>query len=343
MSKKRSPVDAAAGTGDESFEALLVEQAGGRTEARFEQLPVSALPEGEVLVKVACSSLNYKDALAVTGQGKVIRRFPMVPGIDLAGTVLESSSKAFRAGDQVIANGCGLGELHWGGFAQLARLPAEWLLPLPEGLTLQQAMGIGSAGIAAMLCVTVLEAHGCRPESGEIVVTGAAGGVGSLVVAILARLGYTVVAATGREECHTYLKSLGATRIVARSELARLPQKPLETARWAGAIDNVGGNTLAMLLSTMRPGCSVAAVGLAGGHELHTTVYPFILRGVNLLGINAAALSAMRRRQVWDRLCRDLPKPALERIVQGAQLRQVVELSQQLLAGQIRGRLVIEA
>lgn len=326
----------------DTFAALTVNQVDDGTVARFEDLPVSALPEGEVLVRVACSSLNYKDALAVTGRGKVIRRFPMVPGIDLAGTVLESSSDAFQPGDQVIANGCGLGEVHWGGFAQLARLPAEWLLPLPEGLTLQQAMGIGSAGIAAMLCVTTLEAHGCRPESGEVLVTGAAGGVGSLAVAILARLGYAVVAATGREECYTYLKLLGAARIVARSELARPPQKPLETARWAGAIDNVGGNTLATLLSTLRPSCSVAAVGLAGGHELHTTVYPFILRGVNLLGINAAALSSHQRRQLWDRLRRDLPPTTLEHIIQPASLAQVPELSHRLLAGQIRGRLVIE-
>ena len=327
---------------EDSFIALTVSQVESHTEARFEQLPASALPEGEVLVKVTCSSLNYKDALAVTGRGKVIRRFPMVPGIDLAGTVLESASSAFRPGDQVIANGCGLGEWHWGGFGQLARLPAEWLLPLPQGLTLQQAMGIGSAGIAAMLCVTTLEAHGCRPESGEVVVTGAAGGVGSLAVAILAQLGYTVVAATGREECHAYLKSLGAAHIVARSELARPPQKPLETARWAGAIDNVGGDTLATLLSTMRPGCSVTAVGLAGGHELHTTVYPFILRGVNLLGINAAALSAPQRRHIWDRLGRHLPLTVLERIMQLAPLDRVLELSQRLLAGQIQGRLVIE-
>jgi len=274
----------------------------GRTRADFTRLPTTALPEGDVLVRVTHSSLNYKDGLAVTGRGKVVRSFPMVPGIDLAGVVEESGSPDFRPGDRVIATGCGLGERHWGGYAQLARLKSEWLLPLPQGTTLQQAMGIGTAGFTAMQCALALEAHGCRPESGEVVVTGASGGVGSLAVTLLAGMGYQVVASTGRAESHAYLKDLGAGRVVERSQLAAPPRKPLEASRWAGAVDSVGGDTLANLLSTMREGGCVTAVGLA----------------------------------------RDLPLDKLERIVHVAALSELPQLAERILAGQVQGRIVIE-
>jgi acrylyl-CoA reductase (NADPH) len=327
---------------DDAFQAWLLSQVEGRTQAEFVRLPKTALPEGDVLVRVAHSSLNYKDGLAVTGRGKVVRKFPMVPGIDLAGVVEESGSPNFRPGDPVIATGCGLGEQHWGGYAQLARLKSEWLLPLPQGLSLQQAMGIGTAGFTAMQCVLALEAHGCWPESGEVVVTGASGGVGSLAVTILASLGYRVVASTGRTECHAYLRELGAGLVIERSQLAALPQKPLGTSRWAGAIDNAGGDTLASLLSTMREGGCVTAVGMAGGAQLNTTVYPFILRAVSLVGISSAAASPERRRAVWSRLTRDLPLDMLERIVHIAALSEVPQLAERILAGQVQGRIVIE-
>jgi acrylyl-CoA reductase (NADPH) len=326
----------------DTFHAWLVDEVEGRTRAQWTQLPRTALPEGEVLVDVACSSLNYKDGLAVTGKGKVVRRFPMVPGVDLAGTVVESSSPEFRPGDPVIATGCGLGERHWGGYAELARVKSDWLLPLPPGLSLAQAMGVGTAGFTAMQCVLALEANGCQPDSGEVVVTGASGGVGSLGVAILARLGYRVVASTGRAESHAYLRSLGAGRIIDRGELARVPQKPLGPGRWAGAIDSVGGDTLASLLSTMQEDGCVTAVGLAGGAGLNTTVFPFILRAVKLLGISSAAAARPQRQRVWSRLGRDLPPDSLERIMRVMPLSQVPQLAEQIIAGQVQGRLVIQ-
>jgi acrylyl-CoA reductase (NADPH) len=333
---------------NESFQAWLVDQVedrtqpGAHTRAEFVRLPKTALPEGDVLVRVSHSSLNYKDGLAVTGRGKVVRKFPMVPGIDLAGVVEESGSPDFRPGDRVIATGCGLGEGHWGGYAQLARLSSEWLLPLPQGLSPEQAMGIGTAGFTAMQCVLALEAHGCRPSEGEVVVTGASGGVGSLAVTLLSNLGYRVVASTGKTEAHAYLKDLGAGRVVERDQLAAPPRKPLDTGRWAGAVDGVGGDTLATLLSTMQPGGCITAVGLAGGAQLNTTVYPFILRAISLVGISSASASAERRRVVWSRLTRDLPLAMLERVVQVAALPEVPQLAERILAGQVRGRIVIE-
>ena len=320
----------------------MVDNSNGQVEAFIREFERAVLPAGDVLVSVAYSSLNYKDGLAVTGRGQVVRRYPLVPGIDLAGTVIESESAAFKPGDEVIALGWGIGEFHWGGYAQLARLQADWLTPLPAGLNFQQAMAIGTAGFTAMLAVLALEKHGVTPDAGEIMVTGASGGVGSLAVAILARLGYQVVASTGRAETHKYLRRLGAGRIVDRTALGQLPDRPLASAQWAGAVDVVGGDTLAALLASLSPGGSVAACGLVGGSKLNTTVFPFILRGVNLLGINSVYCQLPQRLEVWQRLEQDLPLDLLELMTQVAPLAEVLALSRQILDGQILGRVVVD-
>ncbi len=325
-----------------SFTALLVEKEGDKQQASLKELQPDALPEGDVLVRVAYSSLNYKDGLAVTGQGPIIRKFPLVPGIDLAGVVEESASPDYQPGDKVILTGWGIGERYWGGYTQLNRVKSEWLVPLPQGLTLEQAMGIGTAGFTAMLCVLALEAHGCTPDSGDVVVTGAAGGVGSIAVAVLGKLGYTVIASTGRAETHDYLTSLGASDFIDRSVLGEPSKRPLESTRWAGAVDTVGGETLASLLKSMNVGASVAACGNAGGVALNTTVFPFILRGVNLLGIDSVMCPVGLRRQAWQRLSQDLPKAALASMTQVAPLSQVQALSEQILQGQVRGRMIID-
>lgn len=324
-----------------SFRALVLDQQDGAVVAAIQELRTDALPEGDVLVAIAYSSLNYKDGLAVTGQGRIVRSYPFVPGIDMAGTVVESQSPAFQPGDQVVLTGWGVGERHWGGYAQLARVRSDWLVPLPPGMDLKQAMGIGTAGFTAMLCVMALEERGLVPGGREVVVTGASGGVGSVAVALLARLGYHVVASTGRAELHAYLRDLGARAIIGREALAS-PGKPLESERWGGAVDTVGGDTLAGLLRAMAYGTSVAACGLAGGSALNTTVFPFILRGVSLLGVDSVMCPQERRRAAWARLARDLPRDVLERIVQVAPLADVPALSRQILAGQVRGRIVID-
>jgi acrylyl-CoA reductase (NADPH) len=325
-----------------SFKALLVEKEGDAQTAALKELQPDALPEGDVLVRVAYSSLNYKDGLAVTGKGPIIRKFPLVPGIDLAGTVEESDSPDYKPGDQVVLTGWGIGERYWGGYTQLNRVKSEWLVPLPDGLTLEQAMGIGTAGFTAMLCVLALEAHGCTPASGEVVVTGATGGVGSIAVAILGKLGHTVIASTGSPEAHDYLKSLGASDFIDRSVLGEASKRPLESARWAGAVDTVGGDTLASLLKGMQVGASVAACGNAGGVALNTTVFPFILRGVNLLGIDSVMCPRELRQEAWQRLSQDLPKAALDSMVQVAPLSEVQAFSEQILQGQVRGRTGID-
>jgi len=321
---------------------VILENTDGSVHASIKQLSASSLPEGDVLVSVAYSSLNYKDALAVTNRGKIVRRFPMVPGIDFSGTVAESKSNRFKPGDKVVLTGWGVGEDHWGGLAQLARVKSDWLLALPEGLTLKRAMSIGTAGLTAMFCVVVLEEHGVRPDKGDVLVTGATGGVGSVAVMLLAKLGYHVVAATGKSDAHEFLKSLGAREIIGRRELAARSDKPLESARWTGAIDSVGGEVLSTALRQMnRDGC-VAAVGLAGGAELHTTVYPFILRGVSLVGVASGSMPTERRRAAWTRLARELPMETLDQITQVARLDDVPALSEQMIAGKIRGRVVID-
>ena len=326
---------------EDTFTALVVEQREGVVIPEIQRVSQARLPQGEVLVRVAYSSLNYKDGLALTGQGKVIRTYPMVPGIDLAGTVEVSSSPHFQPGASVVMTGCGVGETRWGGYAQFARVDAEWLVPLPEGIDLRQAMGIGTAGFTSMMSVMALEAHGLRPGGRPVVVSGASGGVGSVAVAVLARLGYLVVAATGREQESEYLRDLGAADIIERTELAA-PGRPLESERWGGAIDTVGGDTLAGILRAMAVGTSVAACGLAGGAELRTTVHPFILRGVNLLGIDSLRVPNPQRREIWSRLRRDLPLDKLEQAMSVVPMSRLPDLAPQILAGNVRGRTVVD-
>jgi acrylyl-CoA reductase (NADPH) len=327
---------------NDTFRALLLNQVDGKVQPSIEELKTDALPEGDVLVRVAYSDLNYKDALAVTGQGRIIRNYPAIPGVDFAGVVEESQSPRFHPGDKVVLTGWGVGERHWGGYAQLARVKSDWLVALPEGLSLEQAMGIGTAGFTAMLCVMALEAHGLREKTAKrpVVVTGATGGVGSIAVAILAHLGYQVVASTGKTDEEEYLRSLGAQEVIGR--VANPSRRPLESERWGGAVDSVGGETLASLLPAMAYATSVAACGLAGGSELNTTVMPFILRGVNLLGIESVNFPAEQRPAVWERLARDLPLDVLNRIIQVVPLAEVPRLSQDVLKGQTRGRIVID-
>jgi acrylyl-CoA reductase (NADPH) len=320
------------------FKALVLDQQDGRTHAQIRELDTDALPAGDVLVDVAYSSLNYKDGLAITGRGKVIRAFPMAPGIDFAGTVAESRHPDYRPGDQVVLTGWGVGERHWGGMSQKARVKGDWLVPLPAGLSLQQSMAIGTAGFTAMLCVMALEDHGFAPGR-ELLVTGASGGVGGVAVALLAELGHAVVASSGRAEERDYLVALGAREVIGR-----LPAegKPLESERWGGAVDTVGGATLAAVLRALAYRASVVACGNAGGADLNTTVFPFILRGVNLLGVESVMCPPERRRAAWARLARDLPADKLDRMTQIAPLGDVPALSQKILAGSVRGRVVVD-
>jgi acrylyl-CoA reductase (NADPH) len=325
-----------------TFKALLATQQDGKFAASFQQIDRSKLPAGEVLVRVAYSSLNYKDGLAVTGKPGVIRTFPMVPGVDFAGTVEESTSANFNVGDEVVVTGCGTSEIYWGGYAEYARLDQDFIVPVPKGMTLKQSMGIGTAGFTAMQSIIALEQHGLKPGGREVLVTGAAGGVGSIAIAILAKLGYKAVGSSGRPQFHDYLKSLGASDIIDRATLTTASKRPLEAERWAAAIDSVGGDTLANLLKAVVLGGSVASCGLAGGPALSTTVFPFILRGVNLLGIDSTRVHNARRREIWARIMRDLPMSVLDSILTVAPLSKIFEMGEQILAGKIRGRLVID-
>jgi acrylyl-CoA reductase (NADPH) len=326
----------------EKFKAILLSQEEGKTRCTIEAMTADSLPQGDVLVAVEHSSLNYKDGLAVTGKGKVVRRFPMVPGIDLAGTVIESDSSDHRPGDRVLVTGCGLGELHWGGYSQKQRVRSEWLVPLPEGLDSKSAMALGTAGFTAMLSVMTLEEAGVGPDTeAPVLVTGASGGVGSLTVALLAGLGYKVAATTGRRENDDYLRKLGADEILNREALAK-PPRPLESERWGGAVDTVGGMTLARLLAeTCHDGC-VAACGLAASAELQTTVMPFILRGVSLRGVDSAWCPMHRRRKAWQRLAIEMSPKLLQIISHTAPLESVPELSDEILRGRIRGRVIVD-
>ena len=324
------------------FKAMVIDNSGSAVSASVQTLDESSLPSGLVTVAVEYSTVNYKDGLVVTGAGGLVKRFPHVPGVDFAGSVLESADPAYRPGDKVVLTGWRVGEVQWGGLAQKARVSGDWLVPLPAGLSTRQAMAIGTAGFTAMLAVMTLESHGLTPESGEVLVTGAAGGVGSVATAILATLGMQVVASTGRAETHDYLKSLGATAVVDRSSFAEPAKRPLEAERWAGCIDSVGGNTLARVLAQTKYGCSVAAVGLAGGSKLEHTVIPFLLRGVNLLGIDSVMCPKSRRIAAWNRLRTDLPVDKLEAMTIGARLADVPRIAAEILQGKVRGRIVVD-
>ncbi len=323
------------------FKAILIEKDDAGYRAGLSELDASALPEGDVTVKVAYSTLNYKDGLAITGKGPVVRKFPMVPGIDLVGTVEESTHADVKIGDVVILNGWGVGENHWGGLAQRARLKGDWLVPLPSALTPRQAMAIGTAGYTAMLCVMALERHGVTPDRGEVLVTGANGGVGSVAIALLARLGYTVVASTGRPQEAEFLRTLGATEIIDRATLSE-PGKPLARERWAGAVDTVGSHTLANVCASMRYRGTVAACGLAQGMDLPATVAPFILRGVTLAGIDSVMAPREVRLEAWSRLARDLDPTKLDIITSEIGLGDVLDTARRLIDGQVRGRVVVD-
>lgn len=322
------------------FDAVLIEKGDGASRATLTTMEEDRLPPGDVTVRVAWSTLNYKDALAITGKGPVVRSFPMVPGIDFAGVVERSDSAAHAVGDKVVLNGWGVGEVHWGGLAGKARVKGEWLVPLQAPFTTRQAMAIGTAGYTAMLCVMALERHGVTPASGEVLVTGAAGGVGSVAVALLAKLGYRVVAMTGRPEEAAYLTDLGAGAIIDRAEYAQ-PGKPLAKERWAGAVDVVGGQVLANVCAAMKYRGAVAACGLAGGMALPATVAPFILRGVTLAGVDSVMCPRPERLEAWRRLARDLDPGRLEALARDVALAEVIPTADRLIAGQVRGRVVV--
>ena len=325
------------------FRAMVVEKdEAGATSAGVQMLDDARLPAGDVTVAVEWSTLNYKDGLCLGSGGGMVRAWPHVPGIDFAGTVEASDDPRYRPGDRVVLTGWRVGESWWGGFAEKARVKADWLVPLPDGLTTRQAMAVGTAGFTAMLSVMALEAHGLTPALGEVLVTGAAGGVGSVAVALLAERGYQVAAVTGRPETEAYLRDLGATRIVPREDLAETVKKPLESEVWAGCIDNVGGPMLARVLGQMKSDCSVAAVGLAGGADLPAKVTPFILRGVNLLGINSVFVPYDRRVAAWNRIAAELPMAKLEAMVRECGLGDLPELGRAILKGAVKGRVVVD-
>lgn len=322
------------------MQALILEQQDGKTLASVQAIEEGRLPEGDVTVDIDWSSLNYKDALAITGKGKIIRNFPMVPGIDFAGHVHTSEDPRFHAGQQVLLTGWGVGENHWGGLASQARVKGDWLVPMPAGLDGRKAMIVGTAGFTAMLCVMALEDAGIRPESGEIVVTGASGGVGSTAVALLHKLGYQVVAVSGRESTHDYLRQLGASRILGREEFTET--RPLEKQLWAGAVDTVGDKVLAKVLAQMNYGGCVAACGLAGGFALPTTVMPFILRNVRLQGVDSVMTPAARRAEAWERLVRDLPESFFTQSATEISLSQAPDYANKIMDNQFHGRALVK-
>ncbi|WP_442509638.1 MDR family oxidoreductase [Novipirellula sp. SH528] len=326
-----------------TFSALVVEKnSQAEVTAVIQQLTEDQLPAGNVTVAVEYTTVNYKDGLCLQANGGLVRKYPHVPGIDFAGTVESSEDSRYKPGDKVVLTGWRVGETHWGGYSQKARVNADWLVPLPEALTTKQAMAIGTAGFAAILAVVALEDHGLKPDQGEVLVTGAAGGVGSIATAILSNLGYEVAAVTGRPETADYLKSLGANRIVARNEIDTASKKPLEAEVWAGCVDAVGGEMLARVLGQLKYGASVAAVGLAGGASLPASVIPFLLRGVNLLGIDSVMQPFENRQRAWQRISTDLPLDKLDAMIRPATLADVPTLAAEILNGQIKGRIVID-
>lgn len=326
------------------FNALIVDKdTEGKSIASIQKIDESRLPEGDVTVTVAHSTVNYKDGLCLSPNGGgLVRAWPHVPGIDFAGTVETSKDPRYKPGDEVVLTGWRVGEVHWGGYAQKARVKADWLVPLPKGLTTRQAMAVGTAGFTSMLAVMALEDHGLKPGTGPVLVTGAAGGVGSVAVALLSALGHEVAAVTGRPDQADYLKSLGATQIVAREELNETVKRPLETESWAGCIDAVGGAMLARILGQMKYGASVASVGLAGGASLPATVIPFLLRGVNLLGIDSVMQPFENRLRAWERIAHDLPLAKLEAMIQPATLADLPGLGSAILQGGVKGRVVVD-
>ena len=324
-----------------TFNAIVIDKDESGYRVKLTAVNEADLPEGDVTVRVSHSTLNYKDALALTGKSPIVRSFPMVPGIDLAGIVEESQASAFKAGDKVLLNGWGVGEGHWGGLAQMARLKSEWLIPLPEAFTPSQAMAIGTAGYTAMLSVIALEKHGVKPEHGEVLVTGANGGVGSFTIAILAKLGYQVVASTGRVAESDYLKQLGAARIIDRATLSE-PGRPLAKEQWAAAVDSVGSHTLVNVCAGIEYRGIVAACGLAQGMDFPGSVAPFILRGVTLAGIDSVTRPQADRLEAWSRLATDLDTSLLPLISREIGLSEVIDIAPQLIAGQVRGRVVVD-
>jgi acrylyl-CoA reductase (NADPH) len=324
-----------------TFRALVLHEEGGKVRPRLEAVDEANLPEGEVTVAIEYSTLNYKDGMILNGIGRLVRSYPHVPGIDFAGTVERSQSPVFKPGDPVVLTGWRVGEQQWGGFAEKARVKADYLVPLPKGLTTRQAMAIGTAGFTAMLAVIALERRGLRNGS-EVLVTGATGGVGSTAIALLSNLGYRVVASSGRAELQSYLMGLGAAEVIPRATLSAAPARPLDRERWDGAVDTVGSTTLATILTQLKYGASVAACGLAGGNDLPTTVLPFLLRGVNLLGIDSVLCAKEPRLEAWRRLARDLSLEKLDRMIEEVPLSQIAGLASRILGGQIRGRTVID-
>ena len=326
------------------FNALVVnkDEESGKTSAAVEQISTDQLPEGNVVVNVEYSTVNYKDGLCIGPGGGLVREYPHVPGIDFAGTIESSDDARYNAGDSVVLTGWRVGEVHWGGYAQKARVNANWLVPLPSGLSSRQAMAVGTAGFTAMLAVMALEDHGLKPDQGPVLVTGAAGGVGSVATAILANLGYEVAAVTGRPETEDYLRGLGATLIVPREDINETVKRPLERETWAGCVDAVGGDVLARVLGQMKYGGSVSAVGLAGGAGLPATVIPFLLRGVNLLGIDSVMQPYDNRLRAWERIAKDLPMDKLEAMIHPATLGDLPALGKDILKGQVKGRVVVD-
>jgi acrylyl-CoA reductase (NADPH) len=326
------------------FNALVVnkDEESGKTSAAVEQISTDQLPEGNVVVNVEYSTVNYKDGLCIGPGGGLVREYPHVPGVDFAGTVESSDDARYNAGDSVVLTGWRVGEVHWGGYAQKARVNANWLVPLPSGLSSRQAMAVGTAGFTAMLAVMALEDHGLKPDQGPVLVTGAAGGVGSVATAILANLGYEVAAVTGRPETEDYLRGLGATLIVPREDINETVKRPLERETWAGCVDAVGGDMLARILGQMKYGGSVSAVGLAGGAGLPATVIPFLLRGVNLLGIDSVMQPYDNRLRAWERIAKDLPMDKLEAMIHPATLGDLPALGKDILKGQVKGRVVVD-
>lgn len=324
------------------FKALVLTEEDKKVSAAIEELDESALPDGDVTVDIDFSTLNYKDGMVLKGIGRLVRTYPHVPGIDFAGTVASSDHAGFSSGDPVVLTGWRVGEVHWGGYAEKARVKGDWLVRRPDAIDAKRAMAIGTAGFTAMMAVMALEDHGLTPGDGPVLVTGAAGGVGSVAVAVLANLGYEVAASTGRAETHDYLRDLGAAQIVDRADLETPPERPLDKETWAGCVDSVGGTTLARVLTQIRYSGSVAAVGLAGGNALDTTVIPFLLRGVNLLGIDSVMCPPDRRQAAWNRLATDLPMDKLDSMISEAGLSDLPSLADQILKGQVRGRMVID-